>query len=67
LEDSPNGVLAAKRAGIFCVAVPNAMTQPLSFDLADLQISSLAELSLEKLLLEATRGRKGISANNKEE
>jgi HAD superfamily hydrolase (TIGR01509 family) len=50
-EDSPNGVLAAKRAGIFCVAVPNALTQRLSLDLADLQISSLAELSLEKLLL----------------
>ena len=51
LEDSPNGVLAAKRAGIFCVAVPNALTQRLSLDLADLQIPSLAELSLEKLLL----------------
>lgn len=63
LEDSPNGVLAAKRAGIFCVAVPNAMTQQLPFDLADLQISSLAELSLEELLLKATCGRKRISAN----
>jgi HAD superfamily hydrolase (TIGR01509 family) len=58
LEDSPNGVLAAKRAGIFCVAVPNAMTQQLSLALADLQILSLAELSLEKLLLLATCGRK---------
>jgi HAD superfamily hydrolase (TIGR01509 family) len=66
LEDSPNGVLAAKRAGIFCVAVPNAMTQQLSLGLADLQISSLAELSLEKLLLQATRGRKRISANEEE-
>jgi HAD superfamily hydrolase (TIGR01509 family) len=66
LEDSPNGVLAAKRAGIFCVAVPNAMTQPLSFDLADLQISSLAELSLEKLLLKATCGRKCTSATEEE-
>jgi len=54
LEDSPNGVLAAKRAGIFCVAVPNAMTQQLPLDLADLQISSLAELSLEELLNCAT-------------
>ena len=55
LEDSPNGVLAAKRAGIFCVAAPNAMTQQMSFDLADLQISSLVELSLEKLLSLATQ------------
>jgi beta-phosphoglucomutase-like phosphatase (HAD superfamily) len=66
LEDSPNGVLAAKRAGIFCVAVPNATTQQLSFGLADLQISSLAELSLEKLLLQATCGRKHISASEEE-
>jgi HAD superfamily hydrolase (TIGR01509 family) len=50
LEDSPNGVLAAKRAGIFCVAVPNALTRQLSLDLADLQLASLAELPLEKLL-----------------
>ncbi|PZS06489.1 MAG: haloacid dehalogenase, partial [Chloroflexi bacterium] len=26
LEDSPNGILAAKRAGLFCVAVPNVLT-----------------------------------------
>ncbi|MBV9865390.1 MAG: HAD family hydrolase [Abitibacteriaceae bacterium] len=50
LEDSPNGVLAAKRAGLFCVAVPNAITRELSFDLADLQVASLAELPLEQLL-----------------
>jgi HAD superfamily hydrolase (TIGR01509 family) len=49
LEDSPNGVVAAKGAGIFCVAVPNALTRQLSFNLADLQLSSLAELSLETL------------------
>ncbi|MFQ5853607.1 MAG: HAD family hydrolase [Candidatus Binatia bacterium] len=52
LEDSPNGILAAKRAGIFCVAVPNALTRQLSLDQADLQLTSLAERPLEKLLLE---------------
>lgn len=57
LEDSPNGVLAAKRAGIFCVAVPNPVTRHLSLDLADLQISSLAELPLEQLLLKVANGR----------
>lgn len=31
LEDSPNGVLAAKRAGLFCIAVPNLLTSKLSF------------------------------------
>jgi HAD superfamily hydrolase (TIGR01509 family) len=28
-EDSPNGILAAKRAGLRCVAVPNALTEQL--------------------------------------
>lgn len=31
LEDSPNGVLAAKRAGLFCIAVPNGLTRQLQF------------------------------------
>lgn len=31
LEDSPNGVLAAKRAGLFCVAVLNELTSRLPF------------------------------------
>lgn len=56
LEDSPNGILAAKRAGIFCVAVPNALTSQLEFDQADLVLSSLAELSLEELLAKALAG-----------
>ena len=49
-EDSPNGILAAKRAGIFCVAVPNMITSQLSLDEADVQLSSLAEMPLEQLL-----------------
>jgi len=51
LEDSANGILAAKRANLFCVAVPNPMTRHLSLDLADLKLDSLADLPLEKLLL----------------
>lgn len=31
LEDSPNGVLAAKRAGLYCIAVPNQITRQLPF------------------------------------
>jgi HAD superfamily hydrolase (TIGR01509 family) len=50
LEDSPNGVLAAKRAGLYCVAVPNALTRELDLSRADLQLGSLAELPLEELL-----------------
>lgn len=50
LEDSPNGILAAKRAGLFCVAVPNALTCQLPLHQADLQIPSLVALPLPKLL-----------------
>ena len=49
-EDSPNGVLAANRAGIYCVAVPNPLTAQLSLDHADLVLNSLADLTLEALL-----------------
>ena len=50
LEDSPNGILAAKRAGLFCVAVPNPLTSQLSLAQADLQVASLADLPLTRLL-----------------
>jgi beta-phosphoglucomutase-like phosphatase (HAD superfamily) len=50
LEDSPNGIAAAKRAGLFCVAVPNPLTRQLSLAHADLQVDSLADLPLEQLL-----------------
>jgi len=56
LEDSPNGVTAAKRAGLFCVAVPNAMTDGLPLDHADLRLASLAELSLAGLILHLQAG-----------
>jgi beta-phosphoglucomutase-like phosphatase (HAD superfamily) len=57
LEDSANGILAAKRAGLFCVAVPNPMTCHLSLDLADLQLTSLADLPLEELLSRVQQNR----------
>ena len=53
LEDSPNGVTAAKRAGLFCVAVPNVMTDSLPLDHADLRLGSLAEVPLRELLVRA--------------
>ena len=55
LEDSPNGVLAAQRASIFCVAVPNVITAQLPLEHADLRLTSLAEMSLEALLLEVKK------------
>jgi HAD superfamily hydrolase (TIGR01509 family) len=56
-EDSPNGVLAAKRAGIFCVAVPNPVTSQLAFDPPEMRLNSLAEISLTSLLQQVERKR----------
>jgi HAD superfamily hydrolase (TIGR01509 family) len=50
LEDSPNGVRAAKAAGLFCVAVPNGVTASLGLEEADLVVASLEELPLRDLL-----------------
>ncbi|HEY7093435.1 MAG TPA: HAD-IA family hydrolase [Ktedonobacterales bacterium] len=54
-EDAPNGVLAAKRASIFTVAVPNALTCDLPLDHADLRVASLADLPLTNLLAAVER------------
>jgi beta-phosphoglucomutase-like phosphatase (HAD superfamily) len=54
-EDAPNGVLAAKRAGIFIVAVPNALTRELPLGHADLRVASLADLPLTDLLTAVER------------
>lgn len=48
-EDSPNGVLASKRAGVFVVAVPNPLTAKMNVQ-GDLTVSSLADLSLHDLI-----------------
>ncbi len=47
-EDSPNGVLAARRAEIFVVAVPNPLTVKMGVT-GDVTVPSLAELSLQEL------------------
>jgi HAD superfamily hydrolase (TIGR01509 family) len=49
-EDSPNGVRAARSAGIFVVAVPNSVTSQLSIENANLTLTSLADLPLHDLL-----------------
>ena len=48
-EDSPNGVLASKRAGVFVVAVPNPLTARMNVQ-GDLTVPSLAELTLIDLM-----------------
>ena len=47
-EDSPNGVLAARRAEIFVVAVPNPLTEKMGVS-GDITVPSLAGLSLQEL------------------
>lgn len=48
-EDSLNGVEAARRAGIFVVAVPNPLTAKMGVR-GDMTIASLANLSLRDLM-----------------
>jgi HAD superfamily hydrolase (TIGR01509 family) len=55
IEDSPNGVAAAKAAGLFCLAVPNPVTEALDLEAADILAASLADLPLEELLVLAER------------
>lgn len=50
LEDSANGIAAAKDAGLLCVVVPNALTAGVDLSRADLRLNSLAETPLEPLL-----------------
>ena len=57
-EDSQNGVLAAKAAGLFTVAVPSRWTSVQDLSAADVLLPSLAGLGLEKL--EALRARSAL-------
>ena len=49
-EDSPNGIRAARAAGIFVVGIPNEVTRDLWLDEADLGLGSLAELAPAELV-----------------
>ena len=50
LEDSLNGLTGAKRAGLYGVAIPNALTKHMDFHQADHQLTSLADISLANLI-----------------
>ena len=50
LEDSVHGVAAAKAAGLYCVAVPNRVTEGGNFGAADLVLDSLSGFDLGGLL-----------------
>lgn len=49
-EDSPNGVKAARAAGIFVVGVPNPLTEKMGIGGADLTVKSLADITLGDLV-----------------
>lgn len=49
-EDSHTGTLAAKRANLFVVSVPNASTAHHDFSITDLRVGSLAEITLDELI-----------------
>ena len=50
-EDSPNGIKAARSAGIFSVWVPNPVTALLKTDGANLILKSLQDMTLQDLLI----------------
>ncbi|MBI1730064.1 HAD family phosphatase [Candidatus Acetothermia bacterium] len=49
LEDAEKGVLAAFNAGMKCIAIPNELTQNNDFSKATLVLSSLEELTWERI------------------
>ncbi len=62
-EDSHTGALAAKRAKLWVVAVPNASTAHHDVSHADLRVNSLADVTLEALL--ARFGSDGTSTQGR--
>lgn len=56
IEDSPNGALAATRAALRCLVVPNDVTRHLKFPAVDARLDSLAGVNLEALFAGMTAG-----------
>ena len=50
IEDSFNGLTAAKAAGLHCVVVPNPMTKHMDFAAADLRLNALSDVTLDDML-----------------
>jgi HAD superfamily hydrolase (TIGR01509 family) len=53
LEDSENGVHAAKAAGMRCIAVPSVLTRSLDFSAADAVVDGLERVTLDVLVAPA--------------
>ncbi len=50
IEDSPKGVAAAKGAGLYCVAVPNPVTETLDLGACDRRLASLDAVPFGRLV-----------------
>lgn len=50
LEDSVNGLKAARAAGIRCIIIPSSLTRGMDFHEADLVLDSLQSMSLDHLI-----------------
>jgi HAD superfamily hydrolase (TIGR01509 family) len=50
LEDSPAGALAASRAGLFTIVIPNEITRTMEFMAGDLHLDSLGNITPQDLL-----------------
>jgi phosphoglycolate phosphatase-like HAD superfamily hydrolase len=54
-DDSPNGIRAAKAAGLFCLGLANDVTRQLDLSEADVVVDSLDDLPLSQALRIAMR------------
>jgi HAD superfamily hydrolase (TIGR01509 family) len=50
IEDSTNGILAAKAAGIYCSGYDSANTKLQDYSIADMIISNFSELNFDKII-----------------
>ncbi|WP_216914236.1 HAD family hydrolase [Nocardia noduli] len=56
VEDSANGIAAAKAAGLVCVAIPNPMTACLDLSRADLVLDSPADMTIREVARRTASG-----------
>lgn len=56
-EDSPNGIVAAKKTKLFVIGVPNLITSQLDLSGSDFILPSLQGLTIEKLVNIANQKR----------
>jgi HAD superfamily hydrolase (TIGR01509 family) len=64
IEDSHDGLAAAKAAGIACIVAPSSYTQHQDFSRADLVVSGLNELDLDTIIRQARSTQFHLSGAN---